>query len=312
MRDVNVDIANFNLTFGKEKLPLLTHFEDFIFPAFKSGLVREVDGTKYMFESVKLIETNEGLAIKGFLVKDTMLEVKSQYEDGRLIETDKLYPSAPYSLFCMLLKNHRMILVPNQKGSPDLRSFNVTARTILKMYRKEENKIREKTNKELIPYFDLRVTGLPSKKELLEELKGVKKIDSLKIRFYPLNGEDINSFDVINEDIVRIRELVGSNTGNLTLNSPENKRKTAELVEELGDTVDATLNVEYADKSKGKIKNNSFAEKRVLSIDSNQVRDDDQKIIEDMVEVPKLVKTSDTNQKTYNRFIGKLKKLLNG
>ena len=73
--------------------------------------------------------------------------------------------------------------------------------------------------KEPIPYFDLRVTGLPSKVKLLEELKQVKQIDSLKIRFYPLNGEDLDSSDIVNEHIGLLRERIGSRTGNLTLNS---------------------------------------------------------------------------------------------
>lgn len=204
-----------------------------------------------------------------------------------------------------------MILVPNQKGSPDLRSFNVTARTILKQYRKEENKKREEQDKEPIPYFDLRVTGLPSKVKLLEELKQVKQIDSLKIRFYPLNGEDLDSSDIVNEHIGLLRERIGSRTGNLTLNSPDNKKETAELVEELGDTVDVTLQVKYADNSRGKIKNDSYTEKRQLEIEGNQVSDEDEEIISDMIQIPNIIKTSEANQKIYDKFLGKIKKLLN-
>ena len=32
--------ANFNITFGKDEDPMLTHFEDIIFPAFCSGTYR--------------------------------------------------------------------------------------------------------------------------------------------------------------------------------------------------------------------------------------------------------------------------------
>lgn len=311
MRKVNIDIANFNLTFGDKESPLLTYFEEFLYPAFTSEIIREVDDTRYMFKSVELIETKEGLALKGIFIKDTILEVKSEVEGVILVEKNKIYPSAPYSLFCILLKNHRMILVPNQKGSPDLRSFNVTARTILKQYRKEENKKREEQDKEPIPYFDLRVTGLPSKVKLLEELKQVKQIDSLKIRFYPLNGEDLDSSDIVNEHIGLLRERIGSRTGNLTLNSPDNKKETAELVEELGDTVDVTLQVKYADNSRGKIKNDSYTEKRQLEIEGNQVSDEDEEIISDMIQIPNIIKTSEANQKIYDKFLGKIKKLLN-
>lgn len=312
MRKVNIDIANFNLTFGKEELPLLTYFEEFLYPAFKSGIIREEADNKYMFESVELVETSEGVALKGIFIKDTTLEVKSEVdEDGKLVETNKSYPSAPYSLFCILLKNHRMILVPNQKGSPNLRSFNTTARNILKKYRKEENNQRKENNAKLIPYFSLRVTGLPNKANLLEELKKVKKIDALKIRFYPLNGEDIDSSDIINEQVGLIRERIGSSTGNITLNSPDNKNKTAELIEDLGDTVDVTLNVKYADNSTGRIKNDSYSEKRKLEIEGDQVRDEDNEIIDDMIKIPNIIKTSKTNQKIYDKFLGKIKKLLN-
>ena len=59
MRKVNIDIANFNLTFGDKESPLLTYFEEFLYPAFTSEIIREVDDTRYMFKSVELIETKK-------------------------------------------------------------------------------------------------------------------------------------------------------------------------------------------------------------------------------------------------------------
>lgn len=319
MAKVNIDIANFNLTYGKDNLPLLTHFENFIYPAFKSKIERKVDGNRYFFESVELIETVHGIAMKGLLVKDTILEVKSFIEKGELVETKKEYSSAPYSFFCILLKNHRMIFVPNQKGSPDLRSFNVTARNIIGQYRKRENeRIKKEQSEErtvsnkqnLLPYFDLRVTGIPQISKILNQLKQVEKINKLKIRFYPLNGEDIDNSDIINDQIRGLREQLGSNTGNLVFNSPENKTETAQLIEDLGDTVDASLDVTFSNGGTGKIKNSQFSEKYQITIETSQVRDKEDEIIEDMLQVPSLVNTSETNGKIYKSFFGALKRLL--
>lgn len=321
MAKVNIDIANFNLTYGKEELPLLTHFNDFIYPAFKSKIEREVDGNKYFFKSVKLIETRQGIAMKGLIVKDTVLEVKSLVEEGELVETNKEYSSAPYSFFCIFLKNHRMIFAPNQKGSPDIRSFNVTTRYILGQYRKIENERIKKEIEEvidntksekpkLIPYFDLRVTGIPQKDEILKQLKRVKKINNLKIRFYPLNGEDIDNSDIINDQIRGIREKLGSNTGNLVFNSPENKIETAQFIEDLGETVDASLNVTFPSGSTGKIKNNNFSEKYQFTIDSDQVSEKEKELIDNMLNVPSLIKTSGSNENIYKKFVDKIKNLL--
>lgn len=321
MAKVNIDIANFNLTYGKEELPLLTHFNDFIYPAFKSKIEREVDGNKYFFKSVKLIETRQGIAMKGLIVKDTVLKVKSLVEEGELVETNKEYSSAPYSFFCIFLKNHRMIFAPNQKGSPDIRSFNVTTRYILGQYRKIENERIKKEIEEvidntkserpkLIPYFDLRVTGIPQKDEILKQLKRVKKINNLKIRFYPLNGEDIDNSDIINDQIRGIREKLGSNTGNIVFNSPENKIETAQFIEDLGETVDASLNVTFPSGSTGKIKNNNFSEKYQFTIDLDQVSEKEKELIDNMLNVPSLIKTSGSNENIYKKFVDKIKNLL--
>jgi len=40
MEEKSMQFANFNITFGQNDEPMLSHFEDVLFPAFTSGYIR--------------------------------------------------------------------------------------------------------------------------------------------------------------------------------------------------------------------------------------------------------------------------------
>ena len=121
-------VANVNVVFGEQEEPMVYHIDDIIIPALTSGIFRESGKkTRFLFNDVSLRHFSGEYVICGLLIKDTILEIQSEYDDEvGLIETDKSMQSAPYSLFMIYLKNHRMVLVKNQKGSPDIRSFKST------------------------------------------------------------------------------------------------------------------------------------------------------------------------------------------
>lgn len=102
MKD-NTAIANFNVTFGENQEPMLSHLDDIIIPAFNSTIKRTVGvgekKDKYYFVNSRIEKVGEDEAFTGQLVKDTELEVKSKIIGDELVETDEHYPAAPYSVF---------------------------------------------------------------------------------------------------------------------------------------------------------------------------------------------------------------------
>ena len=128
METKKMTVANINMVFGKDEEPMIYHLDDIILPALNSQIKKKSGrDTRLFFEDVKLRELKNEIVLAGLLIKDTILEVRSEYNDSDgLKNTNIQMPSAPYSLFMIFLKNHRMVLVKNQKGSPDIRSFNST------------------------------------------------------------------------------------------------------------------------------------------------------------------------------------------
>ncbi|CAM4399140.1 hypothetical protein BAMA_18445 [Bacillus manliponensis] len=221
-------IANFNCTFGKDDKPMLDYFQEIVMPAFQLPKKRESEGNKYFFEKVRLIMTQGSIMLGGLLVKSTKLEVKSLYIEGEgLKSTDESYPSAPYSYFLINLQNHRMVIVKNQKGSPSLGNFSATASFLLKDYIREFNKgVEEKEEK--LPMANLNVVAIPSEDVIRKELKKVKKIKEVVLRFYPLNG-DIDGKKIFSYWRDELKEL-GSKSGFTQINTPGNKEKVVERV----------------------------------------------------------------------------------
>lgn len=76
----------------------------------------------------------------------------------------------------IFLKNHRMVLVKNQKGSPDIRSFKSTFSGVIHKYISIENKCRkEKHQQMLLRPKNVAVTGIKTKQSIKEVLKGHDK-----------------------------------------------------------------------------------------------------------------------------------------
>ncbi|MBP1042387.1 hypothetical protein I6N95_15310 [Vagococcus sp. BWB3-3] len=314
MELVKMDIANFNLTFGKEQMPMLNHFEDFLLPALKMDYVREKQDNSFSFNSIKVIDTDNGFALTGIIIKDTRLEVRSIIDkEGNLVETDREHPSAPYSFFCVFLKNHRMIFVPNQKGSPNLVSFSATVNLFLYEYRRRYNLSREKDGKPTrLPIYQLNIVGIPSKRNIKAAIQKVDKVNKMKLRFYPLNGEDL---DLANVALSKIRELsvtrnyVDSNTGGVTFNSPKDLDNVANLMEGLGGTVDSTLFVTLKDGGKGQIKNQQISEKIQVQIPTKHVIDEVAPLIEKAGKLETITTVSSENQKNYKKFLPKIREI---
>lgn len=64
--------ANFNVTFGSQVDPMLTHFEDIIFPAFTSGYKRGKIGERPLFymADVEIKQIEGEYLLTGNYIKD--------------------------------------------------------------------------------------------------------------------------------------------------------------------------------------------------------------------------------------------------
>lgn len=258
-------IANFNCTFGKDVKPMLTYFEEIIYPAFTKDYTRVVGDDVYFFKDVCLKKMiNDRIILQGMLVRKTKLEVKTEYDDesGDIKFTHKFYDSAPISLFTLFLDNHRLLYTTNQKGSPNIKSFAATIREFIKIGVQEYNEPLEKNDK--IQYPIINVVDVPSAKSIEERMKDVSKIRTLKFRFFNPNGDfdSVDSYDFMFDEL---REY-GSTNATITINSPTNMSVVKEKIAKSKGFAEIKADVRYKNGSEGKLNNNSMSEKFNISL----------------------------------------------
>lgn len=302
-----MSLANFNITFGKEYDPLLEHFEDIFIPALTSGNVRTKSNDRYLFMNVKVFEISEGeFILSGYFVKDTIVEIRSKHTEKGLVYTNEMYPSAPFSIFVVFLKNHRALLVKNQKESPDVRSLNATINHILKKYIKDINENREPREK--LPYAQVNIVNLPSKNALIDNLEQVKKVKELVLRFYPLNN-DIPVDDIL-DGIGNEIKGVGGSGGRLIVNSPSKKEEIVKLLTETQGMVEPSLTVEYINGGTGRLKNEDFSLAMEVDIPEEVTfKKQIEAIVSYKDSVPEINEVSQENLSWYQKSLDMLKRL---
>lgn len=272
-------IADLNVVFGKKEEPFLARMDDIILPALQSRIIRKVnEDTRYLFDECEIYEYDDDLVLKGILIKDTVLDVKSEYTNEGLKKADKRFPYSPYSIFMIFLKNHRMILVKNQSESPDIRSFKASLCHLLRVYIKKENDQRKMEGGILLPHVMLSVSGIKTSQSVKKALEDVEKITELTFKFYPLNAEW--DYDPIFGGIdSAIRKVINAKGGKMTFPSPASKQGVADVIEQTEGLVKTTMKVQYKSdsekgkyKKKGTIKDNEISD--VSSIEISTELDD--------------------------------------
>lgn len=308
MDEKNMQFANFNITFGENDLPMLEHFEDIIFPAFTSGLIRGKKGELpyYSFDDVRIRKIDDEYILVGNFIKSTEYKVITTVTDGVLISSPSDVPTAPYSRFIIFLKNHRMVLVRNETNSPDIRSFQKTVREILTKYIREANRNRSKDEK--LPIAIVHIVDVPLKDSIEQVLKDVNKVNWLKLRFFPLNNDldPMPLAQVMKKDM----QKVGSKTGNLVFNSPGSKQGIKDVIEATGGMAVATLQVTDSDGEKRRIKEGAFSSTTKVEYNGNLNAAGDEYLITQAKKDHTVTVTSPENQNIYNRMINTFKKLM--
>lgn len=304
-------IANFNTVFmyNDEERPLLEYFDTVLMPALNSKIERIVGDDRYFFMNIDITtDIDLNYILTGLIVKKTTLEVKSNLTtDGTLVNLDSKIPSAPFSTFSINLKNHRMIFVENQKGSPKLSTFRSTIKYIIDRYIREENSKLDANSEFRLPIPLVNVVGIPPRKNIEKELKEVCKINSLILRFYPLNGDgDIDfskTFEGLSKDL---RMAIGSKNGEITYRSPKNINGVIDIISKTEGTVEPIIKVEYQNKSKRTIKNDEMSETMELDINDSNMNEMIQDILLEGQKIDSLNYTSEENERIYEENIGKI------
>lgn len=299
-------LANFNCTFGKENKPMLTYFNEIIYPAFKSKIIRKVSDDEYFFDDVKIKEVVANrYALVGILIRKTKLEVRTEYDYNKGVTyTHKFYDSAPISIFTIFLDNHRMIYTTNQKGSPNIRSFSATVKEVLKKFVYNYNENKEKEDK--IPYPSVDIVNLPSKKNISEKLKEVKKIKKLTFKLFNPNGDfDMSSaYDGMLEQL----EQAGAKKGSFVINSPTKFDNVAEMISDTKGLAESKLDVEYKSGGKGIIDHETMGEKFPFDFPEETTIDSVSTVVTNTLLKNKedLNKISDENQNIYSDKKGQI------
>lgn len=306
-----VQVANFNVVFLEEKgeAPLLKYFDTIIMPALKSGIKRIDGDTSYRFTDVEIIEDKTcGYILAGKIVKKTIVEIKSDLDpEGNLIEKDDRYPSAPYSAFAIYLKNHRMVYVQNQKGSPTIKSFSAVVKFVLSEYIRKYNSKQENRDKHL-PFPYISVVGIPMRENINEALKNVEKINKLTLRFYPLNGDQ--EFGALFDGVIsELRKLSGSKNGEIVLKSPKSISGVADLIEQSAGTVKPIVEVTYVDKTKGRISDDTVAERMEMGFIGENIQENTE-VAEKGKSIENIFFVSEGNRKIYEEHKNKIIKFL--
>lgn len=317
MEEKSMYLANLNITFGTNDEPLLKWLDEFVLPALKSDIRRVIkrkgkrEPVKILFEGVSVEEiAPEELVLKGVIIKDTVLDIYNQInERGELIKDEQHPKSAPYSTFLVFLKNHRMVLVRNQAGSPDLRLFASTLDNILKKYRKEENKRRKLEGIQYLPSPVIGVKGIKTDTTIKEVLNSVNRIKSVTLTLKPRNNENGGLDDLIDGLESQVLKKSNSKAVKISINSPASIYGVEQIINEAGSMVETEMEVEYMEvdmdgsekRSTAKIRDNEIAQRIGIEVDG-ELKEEFCEIYEHCRDIDSLnVKTN--NIIDYNKYL---------
>lgn len=300
--------ANFNITFGDDNEPMLTHFIDIIYPAFQAGYKRgkEDERPNFYFTGVNLTEINDEIVLVGNYIKDDRISVYTTVQNQKLVSSPNEVETAPYSRFIIFLRNHRMALIKNEGRSPDVRSFQSTVKAFLKKYVRSKNK--ESIGNEKLPMPSVNIIAIPLQEDIGKILKNAKKILFLNFRFFPLNN-DLNPLPMEN-NINQLMNSIESKTANVKFNSPQSKTQVARAMTYSNGLAEVTVKYEKNDGSQSKITNNEFQSSKKIKYHGNLQEKDDEYIISQIIGDYPISSISEENNSLYKRMKECLLKLI--
>ena len=304
-----IQFANFNITFGDEAEAMLHHFEDVVYPALTAKFVKVENRDKdneirYSFTDVSVKNACGEYVMVGNIVKEMNYSVRTIMQGSELISHSETIPTAPYSRFIVFLRNHRMILIKNEKISPTLPNFQKMVGYAITRLTQEHNKEKNET---LLPEATVNIVGIPSNQEISAVLKDVKKIKALEIHYYPLNS-DID-FSRLSDEMRKEMSNVGSKTTNLTFNSPKLIDGVESMLQKVKGKASVKLKTVGKDGVSRNIGDESFSAKQTLLYSGNLKGADDEMIVSQVIVNQEISMCSKENEMLYKRYQAILKRL---
>lgn len=257
----SVQFANFICHFGEKVL--LDYLDEIVVPAFTGNFQRRYGKTAYFFYETELINIEKingdiHPAIVGYFVKDTILTRENVYENGQLIKKPLTVPSAPSSIFVLILENHKLLYLPQEFGAPGLPQFKVTVEYFLKQARlRYIDDILKEKEKEYFPVLLNRLEKSKIRKNILETCH----IPELEI--VPLSSESslekfISEFKLLKKFTVKV----------LKTNHEINNDEFFENIRKQGDSIHANSGELTYRNSKGLLKE-KVKTKAIDALDGN-------------------------------------------
>lgn len=306
-----LSIANFNITYGSDNEPMLTHFHDILYPAFCNEQKVHTSKNISYFSEVELKRINSEYVLTGNLIRETYYRVRTIVVDNELVSSPNSVPTAPYSRFLIYLKSHRMILVKNEGQSPNLKSFQAVLRKVVERYIREVNRERDKADLPLFPNALINIVNMPLPDSIDETIKEFAKIKSINLRFFPLNN-DIDPAPML-EYVRAAMNSVDSKTGNLTFNSPKSANGISGLFRDsIGSGIaSATVTGEKEDGTKVKITDNQLGSELQIPSAGNLSAGDDKRIADYCMKRNYLPEASEDNAALYGEALNILGAIIN-
>ena len=165
MRQHTANFANFICRFGEERV-LLDYAESIVLPAFTDDrLIRTYGSTRFFVYEAKvevIDQADEPLVVfSGRFVKEMNLSREQIFDPEQgIVRSEASIESAPSAFFALILNNHRLVYFPETAYAPDLKNFQSTISSNLKIKHKAFiDKIYNEANEN---------DGSTTKKEILE------------------------------------------------------------------------------------------------------------------------------------------------
>lgn len=255
-----IQTANFNCVFGIEgNISMLENFKRIVYPAFKDTERKTTKNgvTSLFFKDIKIIDTLEiGYCLYGKIIKDTTLVAHTQLDPSdNLMDVDEKLRSAPYSEFILFLKNHKMLYVPSQPGSPTLYDFKrLTNNNISKIIRSNDFKEGDRRLT-----YDLDIFEIPEEAKLSKRLEEMESLEYLKFEIKPQNSrifknEDFENFKNLEEE----RKDTGSKTIEKKYTKSSNLERMKSIILGLRDMAKYSFKMKDKEGISQTIKNSTY------------------------------------------------------
>lgn len=303
-----IQAVNFNCVFGADEIPMLEEFKRIVFPAFKYGKKEYKNSIikKFFFSETKIFETNLGYCLYGKIIKDIDLVIKNKLDDeGNLIDVDDKVPSAPYSEFILILKNHKMLFTPSQQGSPTLSDFkNLIKYSMTKLIKANDFREDKKRLK-----FKLNIYEIPEEIKLEQKLNKFEEIDFFKFEIAPQNARLFDDNYISN--LEQERKEMGANKIQQTVVKPSCLTRIKEVVLSFKDMASYTLKGKEKDKDWETINNSTYKKEIEYHFPEANSNDENIKIAINQVasQDRRIVEIDEENNWVYNNKIEEIKEL---